>query len=243
MKSKKKDARFDLTVIRLVSNMKRVLQHSENLGSPGCHRQGFSLMELLIVIAMMGIVATMVTPVCVATLRGMQLTTGARKFSDQLKYARQQALAKNRSVEVRFYQYSDPEQGENVGPSSLAKYRAIQLFEISDDPNTSGDTYIAVGKIVQLPPSIILDQGSTLSSIIPVVALSGTLSIPRVGTKYNFSKFRFRSDGSTDLPRGSGLQFLTLHDAASGDSLVNIPPNYVTLQIDPSNGHITTHRP
>ena len=78
--------------------------------------RAFSLVELLVVIAVIAIVAGYAVPAVTTMLKGSQLTQGSQMVVDQIALARQTALSRNRSVEVRFYKYADPETpGEELG--------------------------------------------------------------------------------------------------------------------------------
>ena len=217
---------------------------------------GFTLIELLAVVAIIALVTAFAVPATTSMLRGSQLTQGAQMVSDQLTLARQTALSTSHSVEVRFYQFSDPNiPGEVLGVPAKGKYRALQSFEILD----SGAA-VAVGKIQIVPQSVIIDSGivssgsATLSSIIsaalpsPSVPTSTTgvalgVAIPRAGTAYNAATFRFMPDGSTNFSSATSQWFVTLHYLTAGNSMATPPPNFVTIQVDPANGHIRTFRP
>jgi uncharacterized protein (TIGR02596 family) len=215
--------------------------------------RGFTLVELLVVLSIMILLMTLVTPAMNNILYPAQLTQGAQMLSDQLSLARQTALTRNHSIEVRFYQFGDPEiPGEQPASPSTGKYRAVQLFDVED----SG-TAVALSKVQRLPPSVIIDGGVTLSSIIglaqssPGVPTSTTgaalnIALPRVKNQYNSSSFRFLPNGSTNLPPLSstgGQWFLTLHGLNEGDRLGAAPSNFFTIQIDANNGHTKTFRP
>lgn len=210
--------------------------------------RGFSLLELLAVLAVFGILASLTMPAVSSVLRASDLRTGTQLLSEQLGLARQVALSKNRSVEVRLYQYAvAPETGSG-------KFRALQVFEIQD----SG-LAVPISRIFRLPGSIVIDAGSgdlqsTLSSIISVSANGGLApdsasgselgySLPQIGNAYQCVKFRFLPDGSTDLTPHSASWFLTLHSLSDGDGLDAAPSNYSTLQIDPANGRTRIFQP
>lgn len=195
---------------------------------------GFSLLELLAVIAVFGIIASFTMPAVSSVMRASDLRTGSQILSEQLGLARQMAIAKNRSVEVRIYQYAvPPETGEG-------KFRAIQTFEILD----SGVAQ-PLGRVCRLPSSILIDSGSTLSSIITTPSSGADVgySLPEVGKSYQCVKFRFLPDGSTDLSTANSSWFLTLHHASEGDSLSQAPADYSTVQIDPANGRTRIYHP
>jgi uncharacterized protein (TIGR02596 family) len=201
----------------------------------------FSLIEMLLVMVIMGMLAALAIPSSMAMMSGMRLTTAGRTIVDKLTMARQRAIARNHTVEVRFYQYGDAAAGEDVSAASAGKYRAFQFWEFDD----SGK-YVALGKLERLPSSVIIDSNALLTSLFNVsagVRTGGTNgSLPEVGTAYNFIAFQFRPDGSTNLTPNS-LWFLSLHDIRNGDSLAVLPANYYTIQIDSSNGHIKSYRP
>lgn len=210
---------------------------------------GFTLIEMLVVITLIALIAGVAVPSVNSILRGSKLTQSAQLVIDQFALARQTALTKNRSVEVRIYRYGDPETpGEDKNIASSGRYRAIQLFEIAD----SG-TATAMGNLVRLSSSMMFDSGATLSTLIgsaassptvPTLTTSGsqTVSVSTMGTNYDSVSFRFNADGSTNLPAAS-LWFLTLHSLNDKDAQAKPPANFFTLQIEPTNGHIKNFRP
>lgn len=210
---------------------------------------GFTLIEMLVVITLIALIAGVAMPSVNSILRGSKLTQSAQLVIDQFTLARQTALTKNRSVEVRIYRYGDPETpGEDKNIATSGRYRAIQLFEIAD----SG-TATAMGNLVRLSSSMMFDSGATLSTLIgsaassptvPTLTTSGsqTLSVSTMGTNYDSVSFRFNADGSTNLPAAS-LWFLTLHSLNDKDAQAKPPANFFTLQIEPTNGHIKNFRP
>ena len=211
-------------------------------------QSAFSLIELLVVIAIIGIIGAFAVPAAGQLLKGSSLTQAANLLSDQTAAARQQALTRNRSIEVRFFSFTDPEQPGETTPY----YRALQYFEIADGgiPNPTG-------RYVRFPNSIIMSSDAALSSVLndtanhPVTNPSANdPDLPRgVGRNYKYVSFRFQPDGATNLsPTGgpsNGLWFITCHllndiGRATGGKP---PPNFFTWMIDPVSGGTKVLRP
>lgn len=63
---------------------------------------GFSLVDMLMAVTVVGIVAAMATPVMNDLVDGMRLGQGAREISNELQTARLKAVTSNRPIRVRF---------------------------------------------------------------------------------------------------------------------------------------------
>ena len=223
-------------------------------------RSAFSLIELIVVISIIAIIATFTVPAATTILRGTALTQASQTLTDQISLARQLALSKNRTVEVRFYAYGDPEApGEDFAtrPSTTApvstvdsksQFRAIQLFEVLE----SGVAVpIDSSKLQRLPVSVVIEPNITFSSLIttPLKEPAKTdPSLPRgVGQNYVYASFRFQQDGSTNLSPSS-TWFVTIRnltDTPIGGKMENAkgPINFFTIQIDPVSGAVKGFRP
>jgi uncharacterized protein (TIGR02596 family) len=194
--------------------------------------RGFSLLELMVVMLIIGIVAAFVVPAASGILKGSQLVQASQTITDQFSLARQYALSTNHPVELRLIQYADPEvPGEvvngNNGPGS-GNYRAVQIVQNIDTTDSQGNPLmkrIALDKPQILPQSIIMDQSQMLSTLIYEAKSPGTSSgvpnpsqtplltsaiknidpsLPRnIGYNYQYVSFRFQADGSTNLPARS----------------------------------------
>jgi len=199
-----------------------------------------SLLELLVVMAIIGLLAVLVVPSAGVLTRGTSVTQAADNVEATLRLARQYAKARNRQIECRFYKYVNPE----MPGSPPSAFLGIQIFLIDE-----GGVAEPLGKLQRLPKGILLDSSQTLSPLLSDarLAMSWTAaipqpSLPRIGTSYGCQAFRFRPNGSTNLPPDTNW-FFTLNGISDGDNLSEPPANYATIQIDPISGSLTTYRP
>lgn len=229
--------------------------------------RGFTLIELLAVMAVIAIVIAFAVPAVNTTLKGSQLTQAGQLLGDQLSYARQLALSRNRTIEFRIYRFGDPETpGEVIDEPKKGRWRGFQIFEVLDN----GAAVPASGTTFQRLPRLTVmesDQYSTLLSedyrgtykegkndpTAPELPIE--INGRAVGKNYQYTSFRFLPDGTTSLSgralkkgsSGTGandgdtwyITVLNLPDL--GKDLANI--NYSTIQIDPYTGSIKSFRP
>lgn len=230
-------------------------------GSHPCKARAFSLVELLVVMAVIAVIAQFTIPAVSSMLRSSRLTLAADILIDQLSLARQLAISDNRVVEVRFFRYGDPEvPGENLNVSTTGQFRALQIYEILDN-----GIAMPLDKVQMLPTSVIMNSTSgTSAAALSSLFLDQTLvtsaqvltdatapNLPRgVNKNYDYLAFRFLQDGSTNLPPSSsqtsgGIWYVTIHDINDLGKIVGSapPPNFITLQVDPLNGGVKSYRP
>lgn len=208
-------------------------KHGAAAGGPGIERilrmrrnfSAFSLVELLVVMVIFGIVATLAIPAFQSMNRGRNVAQAGQLLADRLVQARQYAALKNREVEVRFIELE-----ENGVPSC----RAIQLWMA----DASGSAPSMIGRVDKLPVGT---QISSLPQLSPLLtadsSIRGTMEVSGYGT-CAYSGIRIDSAGSL----GGSIttnDFLTIH-AAQDQS---VPPvNYFTLRVNPVTGRVTEYR-
>lgn len=200
-------------------------------------RKGFTLIELLTVVSIATLLISLGANVATSVVEANQLSQAGEMITDELRLARQTALARDRVVEVRFYK---PEAADEFGEQPGVN--AMQCF-IFDDENAAATPLRDVKK---LPGAVKVSDDSSLSSLIVSARLKNDwkdgdtqVSIPDTGTDYSVYRIRFLPDGSTDLDTQQNW-FLTLHNRRERQSP---PPNYVTVQVKAARGTVRTFRP
>jgi len=209
---------------------------------PPRRRRAFSLVELLVVLAITAILAALSIPQISAVMQAYQLTSTGQTVINQLELARQSALSGSHAVQVRFY-YLPENNSPSPSTAPLAVYRAMQSFT-ENNPTASGVTVTALTKSFFFSAPIIISNSATVSPLTATTLqtpLATDPPLPGYQMNYKYLAFRFRPDGSTDLQAGLYSVTLVLENqpvVANG-----LPKNFQTLQIDPTTGGVRSFRP
>lgn len=204
-------------------------------------RSAFTLVELLVVMCILTILAAISIPAINSVMTSYGLSSTSQTVLGQLNFARQQALANNAAVQVRFYKIADYK-GTPV-------YRAVQVFQESlADNNVLTITPITRPYFFPAGLWIVYSASNTAPSTLFTTATSGAntstgdaahpLPPPYGASPYVY--FRFRPTGQTDLLASS---LVTIASENARIVANNLPANFITLQIDPVNGYVRAYQP
>jgi uncharacterized protein (TIGR02596 family) len=212
-------------------------------------RVGFTLVELLVVVAIIGVLSTFAIGGLRSISRASALTTTAQRVADQINLARQIATARNLPVEVRVY--SLPYFGMTSGGAWL--FRGMQVYVVN------GTNYEAASRRVLFPERVII-RDQDLVSVMSRVSWSNPIITTNWGefgkSGYGYRYFTIRPDGkaviynTTDYTNNIALNdynnWFTLHnweqDIPCGSSQP-MPSNYAIVQINPFDSKATIIRP
>ncbi|MBN8708772.1 MAG: hypothetical protein BGO12_17355 [Verrucomicrobia bacterium 61-8] len=194
----------------------------------------FSLVELLTVIAIIGILVAVTIPSLSGLSSSTELNISGDQMVDTLNLARQSAVSANRPVEVRFYEVP------RSADASLA-YRAMGIYLLGDDGPSP------LGRLAYLQNSIVMSEtdafGTLLSQLSP-----GQTNLPAIdrSKQFNYRYFVFRPDGSASLPsltKQGDTWHVMLYDSRRPPTGQTPPDNFVTVQLIPETGRTRTFQP
>lgn len=220
-------------------------------GFPAKSRQrGFSLIEIIVVMAIIGFLLVLSTPSLQSSFKGSKLTQAGDQLRNHLTLAQQTALKENLPVEVHFYKLEN-----TTIPDGKEYVTAYQIFVVrpnsrNPDVKTAELERERILNLNRLPQGVVISQNEKLSSLLEqklwhedikdeVKGLDGT----RATKEMPFFMFQFRPDGSLSLPDNKRwfLTLLTNETLRSGKETT--PDNYVCLQIDPVTGQVKNYTP
>lgn len=190
----------------------------------GRKRAAFSLVELMVVIAIMLLLAAFTVPAFNSLTMGSNLNRAGQLVADQISSARQTAVTRNRETQVWFYESAG---GMNPG------WRGMQVWRV--DQTASGVTNVPASRVFLFPEGVGIEPLES-PLLTADASISGSFTLPSLGT-VNYAGFRFRASGGTDVSVNATNNYVTLRQAWGAGS------NYYTVQVNPITGKASVFRP
>jgi uncharacterized protein (TIGR02596 family) len=197
-------------------------------------RKGFTLVELLVVVALIALLATLVVPAFNSIMNGQQITSSAQVVIDQLNLARQTAVSMSRTVEVRFVQSVDT-------LAQQPSYNRVQLSVQEMD-----GTWKTTSRLESLAPGVAIASDTAYSPLLGNdLVVKGTTTVVEAGKPVvrDYRGFRIGGNGRPQLAGGYQQSFVSLWSARDAATKGVPPPNHVTVQVDPGNATLRVYRP
>jgi uncharacterized protein (TIGR02596 family) len=212
-------------------------------------QKGFSLVEILVIIAIIGFLLVLSMPTLRGVFKTSKLGQGADQFRNHMSVAHIEAIKNSVPVEVRIYKYDDPRL-----PDSTEYYTAYQMFLRRPNQDNPGDPnaepYLEpFGELYQLPQGVIIVDDEKLSTLVGQNVRRGSAKIrglegSTTETSVQYAAFEIRPDGSMNLPEERNLWYLTfmpIQAILAGET--SEPKNYVCIQWDPTNTNSNWFQP
>jgi len=189
---------------------------------------GFSLVELLIVITIIGIMMVLAIPASSNLVSAQRITQATQAVVDEVNFCRQTASSKNAMVELCFVQAL----GENV-------YSGVASRLIHGDGTVTWQK-----KIAWFPAGVVLSSDSDFTNLLTVTTSTFAAPFPRTLSN-TYISVNIRPNGELNPITGRPTPdqwFVTVvlqRDAQKAGT----PKNYAVVQIDPLTARTTVLRP
>ncbi len=212
--------------------------HRNSYGKPFSrfkYSRAFSLIEILVVM----VIIVLLLGISIPAIKGMtgsnSIAASGNMIAAFLDLARQDAISKNKVIEVRFY--------DCVSDGRLKNFCAFQLFEI--DPSGAATPQC---KVQILPSTVIIARDKSLSTLLDSsrtkiwTEVDPMVKIPNIGTSYDCRAIRFRPNGSTNLSADQKWH-LTVIDGKDNFTSTKYPKNFSCVWVEPVMGSVQVLRP
>jgi len=195
-------------------------------------QRGFSLLELLLVIAIMGLLAVMASGT-LGMVDANRITTAALKLRSTAELARQTAITSGSPVDLRFYQPTTSPTG------SSNDYTAFRLVTISGSIQTPM-------RIIRLPDGIGMRSNATSSTLLSSSnPCTITETTPPGGFLSTARYVRFLPNGGLDiLAHLPSIPWCVSIAKSAAPAVANdLPTNFATVCFDALLGSTGIYRP
>lgn len=197
--------------------------------------RGFTLMEMIVVVALVAMIFAFAAPYTFSALRAASLTTAGDTLMQKISLAQQRSLTENRPIGLDLYFYDK---------DGLQGCHAVQLVKF--DPLTNLATPLE-------EPTYWSEGRALLVEGVLSPMFTGTLTAADTGPaaqepfkalEATFYRILFYPNGTTSLRVPLRDAYLTLIAVQNYQEDLSDPPaNYYTVQVDPVTGRTRSYRP
>lgn len=198
-----------------------------------CPHCAFTLVELVLVVAIMGILITLATFSIGSMLASQQLGSSSTRFSNDLALASRLAAKENRLVGIRFLK-----RAEEGAPAAQTQYRAWQLLA----PDRMTGKWRPLGKAHLLDASTVMMEHDTYSTLLDQSPLVTAAAVDDADTTPPL--FAFKPEGGTTLRRDATAPKWCVTLALFSDlrrAPDRLPANHRTIVLNAHTGAVTEY--
>jgi Tfp pilus assembly protein FimT len=174
--------------------------------------EGFSAVELLIVVVLVGITTALAIPQLVSQRRLMRSVGASKQIAAQMRYARQQAMSQRQAIT---FQYDDTVKQIKIIDSNVTGIGADGIYGTADDavnlagyPNSAGSSVATTVPLASAGlASSELNYGIPTSPALPTTALGDGVTKTDISGTGNKLNITFQPDGSVRDSSGNYVNF------------------------------------
>ncbi|QIF01014.1 Verru_Chthon cassette protein D [Roseimicrobium sp. ORNL1] len=207
-------------------------------------RGGFTLIEMLVVITIIGLLIALTVPALTRTMEANRLTSAGEGFTNRISQAQQLAAARNKRMQVWFIRSSSTDSIDNTN--------AFRSYAICEVPSDGTQAKIIAGPF-PVETGIVIADSATLSPLVtgPMIpvpeqmspAPDARASVVELAPDGGMKKMKSGANGLVGEDTPLANCFLTFVKDIPSELSASVPTNFYTVQIDPFTSRARTFRP